>query len=205
MSLPTVQWKSTPNKTDHLTKGYTSKVLYTYNYNTTDVLYNDPIISTINTAGKNFKGINTLPRYYFEGDDGKGFKITMYFNKLLDGQNVSIQARLIDIDNNISYAIANPIFETTTVSVAEQTLCRYELYINSYRSGNNYYIEGNGSIIYSNISNGGGSSGTNLVMEPLGGGDIFTSSGTGVDYNLELFNKCADTIQIISLIIEEIS
>lgn len=204
MSLPNVQWKSTPNKTDHLTKGYTSKVIYSYNYNTTNVLDDEPIISTINTIGKNFKGINTLPINYFIGDDGKGFKITMYFNKSLDGQNVSIQTRLIDIDNNISFIIANPIFETITVNVVEQTLCRYELYINSYRSGVDYYIEGNGSIIYSNSGTGGGNGGTNLIMQPLNGGDTLTS-GTAVKYNLELFNKCKDTIEIISLMIEEIS
>ena len=77
-------WTSTPEKTNHLTRGWYHKTLFTFQM-AQDILSipaGNDIIADIVSNGTNYKGSNELPPYYFASDNngaGRGFKITVIY------------------------------------------------------------------------------------------------------------------------------
>ena len=92
-------WINTPNKTDHSTKGYTSKILLNYQAYIAAGIYieNDrDIIQDLINSGINIKGTNILPANYFNNSDGRTFRISMYYLKNFDGNDVNLEQQLYD-------------------------------------------------------------------------------------------------------------
>jgi hypothetical protein len=200
-SAPKSKWVYTPNKTDHLTRGFTSKVIYNYQYQAGKTVADSTDIFTgLTTLDKNTKGSYTLPSEYFAGDDGQGFRITMYFEKKVDGADMNIHQCIYDVDNTTLIIIAAPTFTTPTDNTGGTTLAKYECYITKlYQPGDAYYLQATGNITYS--SKAGGSS---PYITPF---NWYTPlpNGTNPAYQFYILNKCSADINVISLMIEEIS
>ena len=196
---PNTLWKATPNKTDHLTKGFTSKVLYNFQWTTgVEVPDNDDVFGRIQGFGKNTKGNFHLPEYYFNGDDGQGLKITMYFLKLVDGNDMSLNQSLLERPWSDEVLIASPIYTTTIDSGGEPTLSKYECYLTKFTvPADATYIQATGNIIYSQKGNGG-----DVAMTPF---NNYAAIVPNRGYDLYIRNKCQDIIKVVSLMVEEIS
>jgi hypothetical protein len=201
-TAPSTTWVYTPNKTDHLTRGFTSKVVYNYHYQY-GVLVADTgdVFTELNTFGKNTKGSYTLPSKYFAGDDGQCFRITMYFEKAVDGADMNIEQGVYDVDNSITLGIASPTFPTPTDSAGGTTLSKYECYITKlYTPGDTtYHLQATGNITYASKADGSA-----LFMTPFNNYVALTNGITPV-YQFSILNKCAADINVLSLMIEEIS
>jgi hypothetical protein len=201
-AAPSTRWVYTPNKTDHLTRGFTSKVIYNYQYQA-GVLVADSseVFTEINTFSKNTKGSYTLPSKYFAGDDGQCFRITMYFEKAVDGYDMNIEQGVKDVDNSITLGIASPTFNTPTDSAGGTTLAKYECYITKlYTPGDTtYHLQATGNITYASKADGSA-----LFMTPFNNYIALTNGITPV-YQFSISNKCSADINVLSLMIEEIS
>jgi hypothetical protein len=201
-AAPSIRWVYTPNKTDHLTRGFTSKVIYNYQYQA-GVLVADSseVFTEINTFSKNTKGSYTLPSKYFAGDDGQCFRITMYFEKAVDGDDMNIQQGVYDVNNSIVLNIASPTFNTPTDSAGGTTLAKYECYITKlYTPGDTtYHLQATGNITYASKADGSA-----LFMTPFNN-YIALTNGTTPVYQFYILNKCSADINVLSLMIEEIS
>lgn len=206
MAFPQVVWVATPDKTNHETKGYTSKVIFNFQaVSRIHVPAGDDVFEAIVTNGQSFKGSPSIPRGYFLDCDGRTFKITMYFYKLLDGVKMNLSQGIFDESNGILNTIATPVFATDTDNLEGNTLAKYECVISSFFDpsfipSGQYLIQGIGNITYANSTNG-----TNVIMEPIAGGTPL-SGGYTSDYRLVLLNACTGhDIEVVSLIVEEIS
>jgi hypothetical protein len=201
MATPSTQWMSTPNKTDHLTKGYTSKVLFNYNFNDgVSVGDGNEVFKEIQSFGENFKGSNGLPNFYFnEIDDGRCFRISMYFFKNFDSNPLDIKQIITSTPADINYDVAIPIVSTPLKSAIGGTLCKYEVYINQYRDAgtSQSFISGIGSVLYSGETNG-----SSVNMLSLKG---VSSIPVNTAYKLGIINNSKAPINVINLMIEEIS
>jgi hypothetical protein len=198
---PNTLWKATPNKTDHLTSGFTSKVIYNFQFTTgVEVPDNDDVFGHIQGFGKNTKGNFHLPDSYFAGDNGQGFRITMYFLKLVDGNSMSLNQSLWDRLENSEIVIASPIY-TTAINEdigGGDTLAKYECYLTKFTvPAGATYIQATGNIIYSSKGNG-----TVVAMTPFNNYVAIDPNG---EYDLYIKNGCADRIKVVSLMVEEIS
>ena len=203
MATPSTPWKASPNKTDHLSKGYTSKVLFNYNFNDgVEVGDGQRIINTIiNSFGENYKGSNTLPPFYFEDiDDGRCFRISMYFFKKFDGQAIDVTQIIRDAKDGIDYTVAAQTQTIGMKTVVGETLCKYEIYINEYKDVGTAtnFISGVGSIFFAEDPNG-----TNAAMLSLLG--VINLGGLDDPFDLDIVNNCKASIRVINVMIEEIS
>jgi hypothetical protein len=207
MAFTQVTWVATPDKTNHDTKGYTSKVIFNYQtISGISVVDGDEIFKTIidNGNGKSFKGSNIIPRGYFRDCDGRTLKITMYFYKELDGNNMSLLQGLLDRDNHVFNEVATPTFLTGTSGIGDRTLAKYECVISSFFDpgfvpSGQYYIQGIGNITYANSHDG-----TSMIMQPYKDGNPL-SGGITSEYELSIINNNNNDINVVSLIVEEIS
>lgn len=201
-AAPSTGWVYTPNKTDHLTRGFTSKVIYNYQYQA-GVLVADSsdVFTEINTFSKNTKGSYTLPSKYFAGDDGQCFRITMYFEKAVDGADMNIEQCVYDVDNTTLLTIASPTITTPTDVTGGTTLSKYECYITKlYTPGDTtYHLQATGNITYASKADGVG-----LCMTPFNNFIALTNGITPV-YQFYILNSCLADINVLSLMIEEIS
>lgn len=200
------EWISTPNKKNNLTSGWTSKTLFNYQLSSDEVQVNDStevFANIISTYGYNYKGTNILPVNYFAADniqDSRTFKITMLFDKNLDGNNMNFNLGLYDIDNATAFEVgprtATPIRSSSGVSLSklEYYCCVFYDFANS-----NLIMSINGTIMYEH--NGAGSQTT--IIEPFNGSATLTN-GSAVSYSLYIKNKCSDKIILYSLVVEEI-
>lgn len=199
--MPTnAPWIATPNKTDHLTSGFTSKVIYNYQYaGGVTVSSGDQVFYVIkNSLGKNYKGTNILPENYFAGDDGRTFRISMYFFKAYDGTDIDLRQRLVDRSNNVIYEYP---FSTYTIGTdSGATLVKYEVYLSYFYETNNpiYATAAMGSMFFHNKPDG-----NNVIMLQLTADQDLTN-GTSPVYEIEIKNAGGE-ITPVSLMIEEIS
>jgi hypothetical protein len=196
---PHTIWKATPNKTDHLTSGFTSKVLYNFQWTTgVEVPDNHDVFGSIQGFVQNTKGDSHLPNAYFAGDDGQGLKITMYFLKLVDGNDMSLNQSLWDRSGLSEVIIASPIYTTGTPSGGGETLAKYECYLTKFTMpAAATYIQATGNIIYSGKGDGG-----DVIMTPFNNYVAIDPNG---GYDLYIKNGCGDIIRVVSLMVEEIS
>jgi hypothetical protein len=199
---PNTPWKATPNKTDHLTKGFTSKVIYHYHYTTGVAVANAADVFTeLNTFTNNIKGSYTLPAKYFAGDDGQGFRITMYFEKELDGNDMDIRQCIYDVTNTTLLTIASSTFTTPADNAGGTTLAKYECFITKvYTPGNaTYYLQATGNITHSSKADG-----STPYITPFND-YIGLTNGTNPVYQFFILNRCSANINVLNLMIEEIS
>lgn len=198
MPTATAIWKNTPNKKDHLTNGYTSKVLFNFQYpeDGLAILNDKPneIFDVIISEGLNYKGSSTLPTNYFiDCDDGRTLKISMSFKKLLDHNAINLGLYLEG--NYLADAIGTNIGGDFTYEI-----CEFVWYISKYYDVNESYpvLVSNGNIIYP-----GGINGSNLSICKIAGTNV--NSYLFNPMKLQIYNNCNDRIVIKSIIIEEIS
>jgi len=196
---PNTHWKATPNKTDHLTSGFTSKVIYNFQFTTgVEVPDHADVFGSIQGYDINTKGDFHLPNSYFAGDNGQGFRITMYFLKLVDGNNMSLNQSLWNRSGLSEVVIASPIDSPGINSNGGETLAKYECYLTKFTvPADATYIQATGNIIYSVKGDGSG-----IAMTPF---NNYVAIDVNGGYDLYIKNGCADTIRVVSLMVEEIS
>tara|TARA_R110000868_G_scaffold67888_3_gene201030 strand:+ start:1922 stop:2533 length:612 start_codon:yes stop_codon:yes gene_type:complete len=196
-------WITTPDKVNHNTKGYTSKIIF--NYQSLDGVIIDEaedIASKIITTDFNYKGSNILPADYFSNADGRTFRITMYFLKELLGNKLAINLKMTDIDEAEQLNVATPEFNPTTVNTETDTLVKYECELSAFKISTGIAMQGIGNIMY---FNSGTDDGTNVVFLPIyGPGALFTGPAIS-GYSIDLINPNNESITVLSVIIEEIS
>lgn len=197
------KWLSTPDKVNHQTRGYTSKVIF--NYQSIDGIIiptAEEIFPNIITTDFNYKGSNILPADYFSDADGRTFRITMYFLKELLGNKLSINLKMTDIDEAEQLNVAIPEFNPTTENTETDTLVKYECELSAFKISTGIAMQGIGNIMYFNSST---DDGTNVVFLPIyRPGALFTGPAIS-GYSIDLINDSSESITVLSLIIEEIS
>jgi len=204
MAGPSSAWTSTPNKKDNLTNGWTSKTLFNFQMPFSDAQVGDfnEVFGEIIGAGLNYKGTNILPTDYFAADntgDSRTFKITMLFDKFLDGNNMDLRLGLYDINNSNSFTIP-PRTLTGTINSGYINLSKLEYYCCVYLdNGTDLMMSINGTIIYE--KDGAGTNTT--IIEPFNG-YITLTNGVGVSYSFSIFNRCGANIIPYSLVLEEL-
>ena len=200
-SNPSGIWINTPNKIDHNTKGYTSKVIFNSQYTGTtfEVEAGSNIIANIVGAGNNFKGSPELRVPYFKNADGRCFRISLYYLKPYDGNAVDLSQQLYDIDNGITYDFN---LESSGGINADtgNALVKYECYLSVFwdNANSQYVAQANGTVIYAQKPL------SNLAMLQMSAYNILTN-GYNTNYRIEIKNNNGATIYPISLMIEEIS
>lgn len=204
MAGPTSTWTSTPNKKDNLTNGWTSKTLFNFQMPTADISVANAteVFGELIVAGFNYKGTNILPANYFAADnvgDSRTFKITMLFDKYIDGNDMNFNLGLLDMDNSAEFAVS-PRTVTGTSSVSGVGLSKLEYYCCVYwKSGTDLIMSINGTIMYEKD----GVDSATTIIEPFNGYTTLTN-GVSVSYSFLIFNKCQDGIHPYSLVIEEL-
>lgn len=196
------KWLSTPDKVNHNTKGYTSKVIFNYqSLDGIEIASGAQILFNIITTDLNYKGSNILPVNYFSDADGRTFRITMYFLQELNGDRIRIDCQMMNIDQEDNRNIAIPDFGFYSSNTGAITLIKYECEVSAFNAASGLAAQGFGNIIFSNSDN----EGTNVVFIPISGpGTIF--SGNAIEgYSIDLVNNSGSIITVKSLIIEEIS
>lgn len=197
------KWLSTPDKVNHQTRGYTSKVIF--NYQSIEGIIipaTEEIFPNIITTDFNYKGSNILPADYFSDADGRTFRITMYFLKELLGNKLAINLKMTDIDEAEQLNVATPEFNPNTVNTETDTLVKYECELSAFKISTGIAMQGIGNIMYFNSST---DDGTNVVFLPIyRPGALFTGPAIS-GYSIDLINPNEEPITVLSLIIEEIS
>jgi len=204
MAGPSSAWTSTPNKKDNLTNGWTSKTLFNFQMPFSDVQVdnNYEVFEEIIGIGYNYKGTNILPTNYFAADntgDSRTFKITMLFDKFLDGNNMDLRLGLYDINNSNLFTIP-PRTLTGTRNAGSINLSKLEYYCCVYLdNGTDLIMSINGTIIYEKDV-----AGTNTtIIEPFNGYTTLTN-GVAVSYSFSISNRCGAAIIPYSLVVEEL-
>lgn len=196
-------WVATPDKVNHNTKGYTSKVIF--NYQSIEGISIDSaeeIFPNIITTDFNYKGSNILPADYFSDADGRTFRITMYFLQELVGDKLSINLKMTDIDAVNQVNVAIPEFAPITTNTGTFTLAKYECELSAFKTTTGLAVQGVGNIMY---FNSGTDDGSNVVFLPIyRPGALFTGPAIS-GYSIDLINPNGEPITVLSVIIEEIS
>ena len=202
MAFYSTEWLATPDKVNHNTKGYTSKVIFNYqSLEGTEIGSGNDILAYLITNDLNIKGSNILPVDYFSNADGRTFRITMYFLQDLDGSRVKIGLYMTDIDQDNQLKVAEQDFNFELANVGGVTLVKYECEFSTFKSTSGLVAQGVGNITFSNADNDG----TNVVFIPIyRPGALFT--GAAIEgYSIDLVNTGENIITVLSVIIEEIS
>jgi hypothetical protein len=176
-------------------------VLFNYQlpYTTLEVTDGNEIIGVIIGNGVNFKGSNAIRAPYFQNTDGRCFRISMYYLKPYDGNNVNLRQRLYDVDNDVTYSF--DLDNTGTINNDEGTaLVKYECYLSVFydTSNSQYVAQANGSLIYAPKP------GSTVVMLQMSTYNILTN-GYSPTYQIQIRNGNGGSIYPTSLMIEEIS
>lgn len=197
------EWLATPDKVNHNTKGYTSKVIF--NYQSLEGIIipaTEEIFPNIITTDLNYKGSNILPVDYFSDADGRTFRITMYFLQELVGDKLSINLKMTDINAVNQVNVAIPEFIPNTANTGTITLAKYECELSAFKTSTGTAMQGIGNIMY---FNSGADDGTNVVFLPIyRPGALFTGPAIS-GYSIDLINPNGEPIKVLSVIIEEIS
>ena len=195
-------WVHTPNKKDHLTAGFTTKVLY--NYQPTEPRKVDDakeVFETIKSNLVNYKGTNYLPpNYFLNAEDGRTLRITMYFLKPGDGYDIDIIQQLYDVTNSTTYDFTFD-FPGIMTSGGGDSLAKYECYLSYFVDpiGPASIVQAVGSINYASKTNGSDVRILQLFMNNS------LTNGPVPDYEIRIFNNGQSFIYPVSLLIEEIS
>lgn len=198
-------WINTPNKKDNSTRGYTNKVLL--NFQAPDrygFTINDEadIIQSLLDGNLNIKGINVLPNNYFYNADGRTFRISMYYYKQSDGQDVNLEVQLLDFIYENAYKFN---FEQAgAYSNGENAgLIKFECYLSAFKNPDNTYIaQCNGNALYPEAGN---PSQPVRMLQMNGWQDISNKQGIDIPFKIRIINFNKATINLASLVIEEIS
>lgn len=196
------KWLSTPDKVNHNTKGYTSKVIFNYqSLEGTEIDSGDDILAQLITNDLNIKGSNILPADYFSNADGRTFRITMYCLTELIGDKFAIVLKMTDIYEDDPRNVAIPEFNPETTDTNTFTLAKYECELSAFKTSTGIAMQGIGNMMYFNSSTDDGS---NVVFLPIyRPGTLFTGPAPS-GYSIELYSSGA-LINVLSVIIEEIS
>jgi hypothetical protein len=202
MAAPQEIWQSTPEKTNHLTQGWVNKTLFHYHsLNQVTVANGDYVVDEIIADTYNYKGTNLLPANYFPSnnyEDGRQFKITMYYTYPLDGTTTDINVGLYDVTNSIFYG-ASVSQEVGTSSgyiiIKAQFYC--SVFYNTGDSAPYMYI--NGELLFSSKSDW-----TNDVYCRPMQGALSAAGGTSVEYKIAVRNRSDSSIDVQYLTIEEV-
>jgi hypothetical protein len=193
-------WTNTPNKTDHSTKGYTSKILLNYQLTgpNIEITIGQEIIHTLIEANLNIKGTNILPGTYFKKADGRCFRISMYYLKQYDGEQVNLIQQLLDISSSVTYDF-NTEYPGDISGAGGQALVKYECYLSVFYDVNNsqYVAQANGNIVYAAEPDG-----SNVVMLQMSAYNIIDGAS---EFEIKIKNANNGSIYPVSLMIEEIS
>lgn len=203
MPAITGPWTNTPNKTDHSTKGYTSKILLNYQVTGTSISVADgaDIIGALLSNAANIKGTNVLPPNYFNNADGRTFRISLYYLKTFDGNGVVLQQRLYDPTNDVMYEFGNLTAGPQT-SGSGEGLVKYECYFSCFNSAGDYIAQANTSVIYQQSDS---SSSASQMLFASAWQDIGAAWGIDIPFEIKIRQTNGATIYPISLMIEEIS
>ena len=195
-------WVHTPNKKDHLTAGFTTKVLYNYQpIEPRKVDDTKEVFETIRSNLVNYKGTNYLPpNYFLNAEDGRTFRITMYFLKPYDGYDIDIVQQLYDVTNGTTYDFTFD-FPGNVTNDSGSSLAKYECYLSYFVDpiGPASIVQAIGSINYASKING-----TEVKILQLFMNNTLTY-GPAPDYEIRIFNNGQSFIYPVSLVIEEIS
>ena len=190
---------TSPDKTSHNTIGWTSKVLFNYQYTGGQgVLDGDEIFTQINTSGVNYKGSYQLPEGYFNYpnvNSGRTLKISMNFLRPFDDNRVRIDTGLYDVNNDISYPV-QPENVGYTQADSGNSLCKYECYLTHLYSSD-HYLQVIGSVVFPRSAAG-------ITVMTTMWNQVKLDYGINTPFRLFLGNRCESTISVVNLIVEEI-
>lgn len=197
-------WYATPEKTNHSTKGWYHKTLFTFQM-ATEILSipaGNDIIADIISNGKNYKGSNELPAYYFADNNdngaGRGFKITVIYEYALDGSKTGLSVGLYDPTGPNSFLTSNNCPVTSDSGYLHATA---QFYCTSFWDNAESYpaFQVNGDLMWSNKS-----SGTNDVYKVPFYEALQITAGNAIPYQLQLINYSDNSMYINYVSIEEI-
>lgn len=199
MPAPTAIFTTAPNKTSHNTIGWTSKVLYNYQYTGgTSVSDGDDVFTQIGVNNVNIKGSYELPYGYFLDpniNSGRTLKISMNFLRPFDEGRVRIDTGLYDV-NNDSYYTVSPQYVGFTQSEGGNSFCKYECYLSHLEYNGDHYLQVIGSVVFPRSTDG------NTFMTTTWNTVQLNSITT--PFRLFVGNRCESTISVLNLLVEEI-
>ena len=209
---PTTTWNPTPDRVNHSTKGWTSKTLFTYQWYgegsaTLEVPSGEDILSVVIVNGKNYRGSNILPPYYFAEDNyetaGRGYKITLYYQYYLDGSNTGIGIGMYEPTAPSLYYTERQI-ATATDNGYQQI--KGQFYCTSFYDPSNStpFFQVNGELMFSGKENYGLN---NVYVLPYYNNGFTIDGGVGIEYEFQVFNASdsGNSIYVNYLTIEEVS
>lgn len=207
---PTTPWNPTPDKTNHLTKGWTSKTLFTYQWygegsGTLEVPNGEDILNVVIANGKNYRGSNILPPYYFAEDNyetaGRGYKITLYYQYYLDGSSTGIGIGMYEPTAPSLYYTERQI--ATSADNGYQQI-KGQFYCTSfYDPGNSTpFFQVNGELMFSGKGNYGLN---NIFVLPYYNNGFSIDGGVNKEYKFQVLNASNNSIYVNYLTIEEVS
>jgi hypothetical protein len=209
---PTATWNPTPDKTNHSTRGWTSKTLFTYQWigeddKTLEVQSGEDILSTIISNGVNYRGSNILPPYYFAEDNyetaGRGYKITLYYQYYLNGSKTGIGIGMYDSPNSTLYSTYRNII-TSSGNGWQQI--KGQFYCTSFYDPTESapLFQVHGELMFSFKENYGLN---DIFIAPYYLNGFFIGGGVDIEYEFQIFNASdsSNSIYISYLTIEEIS
>lgn len=200
---PRETWTATPEKTNHLTRGWYHKTLFTFqNTNDLAVAPGDDIIATIISDGRSYKGSNELPAYYFadnNNDTGRGFKITIYYKYLLDNSKTGLKIGLRETSGGTFYSIDKQVQVASDSS--EPMFVKAQFYCTSFYDTNTAHtaFQINGELMFSNKA----SQTNDVYMIPYWGA-LELTAGLSTPYSIQARNYSDNNIYILYCTIEEI-
>jgi hypothetical protein len=200
---PTENWTATPEKTNHLTRGWYHKTLFTFQMpvDTLSIPAGNDIIADIISNGENYKGSNVLPAYYFadnNNDTGRGFKVTVIYEYTLAGDKTGLSIGLYDSTGPNQFITSQNV---TTGGGGGYIHVTAQFYCTSFWDGVNACpaFQVNGDLMFSNKSPG-----TNDVYKVPYFEALQITSGNAIPYQLQLVNYSDSSMFINYVSIEEI-
>jgi hypothetical protein len=199
-------WTATPEKTNHLTRGWYHKTLFTFQIMDQEVPVSTggDIIPEIITVGKNYKGSNVLPAYYFadnNNDTGRGFKITVIYQYQLDGSKTGLSIGLYDSAGPNSFLVSKNQTVGGSGGGTDPIFVTSQFYCTSFWDVGNSHpaFQVSGDLMFSDKSPG-----TNDVYKIPYSEALQITSGNAIPYEIRVRSNSDNDMYIQYLSIEEI-
>lgn len=197
-------WAATPEKTNHLTRGWYHKTLFTFQMpvDTLAIPAGNDIIADIISNNLNYKGSNELPAYYFADNNnngaGRSFKVTVIYEYILDGSKTGLRIGLYDPAGPTSFYTSGQVTTGTGGGYIHITA---QFYCTSFWdvTNSNIAFQVNGDLMFSNKSPG-----TNDVYKVPYYEALQITTGISIPYQLQLLNYSDNSLYINYVSIEEI-